>query len=466
MKTFFKVLFFTLLLALSNTPQLFAAVDRFEVVLGQESAKVWEALDLTITAVDRDGNIEKNYLWDILVFSESDPTAEFPTVLSENSYKFIEANEGSMKFENAVIFKKPWVQNLYVYDLNQETVMGLAEVTISEEVKLKNIDIEILSPENGLTLWKNTLTISWTTQKNYQVRITVNAKQELMTTSNEEGVFEQIVENLVQGENTFQARVLDADGNIIGESKVVKVQVNSLAPEFKSISITPTGEVEAESPIDIEVVSNIWLREVQVIINEVITKLTEVRDGRYTGKSFAPGLAGEYPVDVILKNDFNIETKEEAVETLTIIAKPELEAAPKETVIETIPTRTNTPTENLDLTIKNIKVTELKERSIITWDALLDAESYNIYKKISDTQVELIDNVKEARYEIAFTGDKIKYEEFAIKALGKTSTGTLVQWDLSDMTRVQTGPILYILLGFIALMLSGGIFFLGSRKAA
>jgi len=34
------------------------------------------------------------------------------------------------------------------------------------------------------------------------------------------------------------------------------VQINSLAPDFKNITITPTGEVEAESEIDIEVISN------------------------------------------------------------------------------------------------------------------------------------------------------------------------------------------------------------------
>ncbi len=86
------------------------------------------------------------------MFSESDKEATFPNDLSENSYKFTTANEGSVKFENAVQFKKVGVQDVYVYDLIQEDALGIAEVTISEADAVKNIDIEILSPENGVTV--------------------------------------------------------------------------------------------------------------------------------------------------------------------------------------------------------------------------------------------------------------------------------------------------------------------------
>jgi len=444
--------------------QWFAAgpVDYFEVILGKEEAKVGEALDITISAVDKNGKIVTDYMGDILVFSESDAQAEFPNDLAENSYSFTAVNEGSVKFENAVRFKNTGTQDVYVYDLNDENILWVAEVEITQEDTESNIDISILSPENGVTLGRNNITVSGTTRKNYQVRITVNDDQDIFTTSNEDGVFEKEVTDLIQGTNTFIAEILNADNEVIGTSERVDIKIDSQLPEFKRITITPIWEVQAESQISIEVVSNTGLSEVQAIINDIIIKLEEGKDGIYTAKTVAPKIPGDYPVDIVLKNEFANEVTEREVETITVIEAPELNAPDEpeedEPVIETIENTTPVP-EDLNLTITGIEVTELKTKSILTWDALEDAQSYNIYKKISENQIELIENVSEPRYEIEIVGEEIRYEDFAIKAIGKTASWTTVQWDLSDMTRVKTGPELYLIFALIAILMSSGIFF-------
>jgi len=76
----------------------------------------------------------------------------------------------------------------------------------------------------------------------------------------------------------------------------------------------------------------------------------------------------------------------------------------------------------LDLKITGIELTELKTKSILTWDAVDDAKSYNVYKKVSATQIELVENVLEPRYEIAIVGDEMKYDDFAIKAVAMTAS--------------------------------------------
>lgn len=292
------------------------------------------------------------------------------------------------------------------------------------------------------------------------MRINHNSSQEYFTTSNAEGIFEKDVENLSEGTNSFQAFILDADNNVIGESKKIEIKINSGNPEFKSIKIDPTGEVEALQEISIEVVSNMGLTSVTVIINDVMTQLTEGKDGIYSGTTKAPKDAGEYPIDVILKDEFAHQTMERGVETLIVSGTPELNAGGE---IETIDTPANTT--ELNLTIKNIKVTELKTKSVMTWDALPDAVSYNVYKKISDTQVQLVQNVTEPRFEVEITGDEVKYEEFAIKAVGKNASGSTIQGDLSEMTKVQTGPEV-IILALLALLLGGGFMYFQKRKAA
>jgi len=439
-------------------------LDYFEVILGKETAKVWEALDITISAVDKNGEIITDYTGDILVFSESDAQAEFPNDLAENSYSFTAVNEWSVKFENAVKFKNVWIQDVYVYDLSDENILWVAEATITAEEVETNVEINILSPEKWVTLGKNNITISGSTKKNHQVRIIVNGEQDLFTTSNAEGIFEKEVENMQEWANTIIAQVLNSDNEKIGESELISIKINSNLPEFKRITVTPTGTVEAETQLTIEVVSNTWLSEVKIFMNDIITELEETKDWIYTWTTLAPSEAWEYPIDLLLKNEFANETDLKAVETISVTAKVELNAGPEETpkVVETIEEEVET---ELSLDIKNIQVTELKTKSVLTWDAPNDAESYNIYKKISDNEVELIENITETRYEIAITGDEIKYEDFAIKAVGKTGSGETVQWSLSEMTKVKTGPELYILLALITLILTSWIFFMRQNNA-
>ncbi len=446
---------------------LFAAgpVDHFEVVLNQEESLVDEALDITITAVDKNGEVVSDYLGDILVFSESDVEAEFPNDLAENSYSFITANEGSVKFENAVKFHNTGVQDVYVYDLNDENIFGVAEITIKEWEKQQNVEIEILSPENNVTLGKNTIDISWATKKNHQVKILINNKEEVFTTSNSDGIFEQEIPDLQEWTNTFQAFILDADENVIGESEKINIKINASLPQFKSITVTPTGEVEAQSEIHIQVVSNIGLSNVSVIIDDLITPLEEVKDGIYEATSLAPKEPGTYPIDVILKDDFWHDTQERWVTELIVI--PALNAS---TVVIEVPEEDETPPptpvvlKELDLTISNIQVTELKTKSILTWQPLDDATSYNIYKKIGPKKIELIANVTEPRYEIPIAGGEETWDDFAIKAVGETEAGEPIQGDLSEMTKVKTGPELYIFLAIIALLLTSGMFFMKRSK--
>ncbi len=455
------ILFFLFFLGLVCFSATYAAdLDWFEVVLEKESAKVGEAVDLTIIAIDKDGNPVKDYTGEILVFSQSDDDAEFPNDLSESTYQFTKANEGMVKFENAVQFTKAGLQNVHVYDMDDNNALWIAEITISESDDKKNIEIEILSPENGVTLGTNSIKVSGKTQKNYQVVIVHNETQKIPGTSNAEGVFEIEVNNLQNGENTLVAQVLDAEDEVVWESSKINVKINSTAPEFKSISITPEGEVESEAPISIEVISNIGLREVQAIINDVIFTLKEEKDGIYTGKWLAPKEPWKYGVNVIMKDEFALETRESNAAVL--IVTPALTAATTATgkIIETIPLQAAPVLEELDLTITGIEVTELKTKSVITWKALTDAQSYNVYKKISDTQIELVANVTEPRFEIDIVGDEIKYDDFAIKAVGKTASGEIVQGNLSDMTKVKTGPELYILFAFLALLLSAWFFYM------
>ena len=470
-------IFGSLLLWLSSVQA--AGIDHFEVKLSPENSKVGEALDLEIEAVDKNNNIIDDYNGTILIFSESDPEAELPSALEENTYTFSASDQWKIKFENAVKFKAKWNQDIYIYDLNDDTVLWIWEAVIEEDEKETLIDIEILYPESWLTIPNNTINLSGTSKKNHTIKLIINGTTELLVTTNNQLLFEKTIEDLQNGENTFRAQVLNSDEEVVWESDEVKISVESNLPRLKNIKTTPE-QIEAENSFDIEIITTEGLSEVNVIMNETLTKLQkDERDEALWKKSiYAPADAGNYQIDVILKDEIWHEVKEVWASSI-IVTAVELKAA-ELVEWEEFTTNENTETDKKeetessedsnkkDLKITGIKVVELKSKSIVTWDEVDGEESYNVYKKEKNEKLELIWNTNTPEFEIEFGGDKIKYDYFSIKAVWRiddgSDTGEIYEWSLSDATKVQTGPEV-LLLFILALFVWWIVFVFNKRKA-
>ena len=329
----------------------------------------------------------------------------------------------------------------------------MSEVSISKDEIETNIDINILSPENWLTIWEWKITISWNTNKNFNVKISVNWSRTEMTTSNWEWLFEKTIENLENWDNIFKAQVLNSDNEVIWESDVVKVKVSSNLPVLKNFKITPE-DVNPESEYEIEVIASKWLTDVNVIINDSIIKLEESDEWVYTNKAYSPKNANSYKVDITLKNELWLEIKELWAWNL-IVSKVELKSAEKKVNNDDIST---------NLAVKWLKLVKLKSKSVLSWDKLENAESYNVYKKSNKWDFELLENINTNKYEIEILWDELKYDFFAIKAIWKTSTWEIFEWNLSEATKIQTWPEIIILL-ILSLLVWSIVIFSRSKKS-
>lgn len=438
-----------LLLLMSLLPLLIAnsafawKLDHFRVTLKPNTqatnANIWDAIDITIEAMDKNDATVTDYVWDVLVFSESDPDAEFPKELKENSYKFLKSDQWKRKFENGIKFKKSWKQTVQVYDLNDDTIIWSSEIQINDNWwDTSSSDISILTPENWLTTWENKIKISWQTKKNYQVRIMKNDKGEWKVMSNDIWIFEKEVLNLVDWENVFYAQVLDADDKVIWESSKVKIKVINWGAKVKSLKITPNKDVAPESKLSAELISISWLKEVSLVINDVVTKLPEKSDWKYIWFVNAPKEAWDYKVDSILTDDLWHRTEELWVESISV-ALPAWWPDPK------IDTWSSLVPKNLRITW--LRLVELKTKSILTWDKVNDAYKYNVYKKLADWTLEFIVSVTQPKFEVNIDETKKQktYANFAVKAVAKNEKSEDEEWDLSEATKIQTWPELYIL---------------------
>lgn len=421
-----------------------ANLDYFEVTLSPDNLKAWEYLDFSIEAKDRNRQTVTDYTGMVLIFSESDPEAQLPTTLRENTYTFTAADQWKVMFENSVRFLNGWKQNIYVYDFNNDSIFWIWEVNVTKADTAQNIRIDIISPQNWLTIWSNSIKISWTSDKNHKIKLLVNWKEETTTTTNNDWIYEVEITNLIDWENTFKAQVLDWNENVAWESAEVKIKVSSNNISLRNLKTIPS-EVDTEWAYEIEVISNEWLREVNVIVNDVIINLEEITSWIYRAKTFAPSIEWNYSIDLILKDELWHEKKELWAWNLKVNKINMNSAEPiKENIIEE---KNDKP----DLTIKWLKLVELKTRSILTWNKVEEAQSYNVYKKYENWDLELIVNVIEPRFEIEITWDEITHEYFAVKAVAEDEEWEIYEWSLSEATKIQTWPEILIL--FIISML-------------
>ncbi len=462
-------------------------IDHFEVTAYPEEVTIWEAVDLTIEAFDKDNNIKTDYVWTVLIFSESDGEAIFPNAIEDSSYTFKASDQGHIKFENGVRFQNKWTQDIHVYDLEDDnnSVVWLAEVMVKEKTKIKNIEISILSPENGLTIWADEITVSWKTNKNHQVKIVLNGKEDILTTSNSDWIYEKKISDIPKWKNVFKAFVLDSSNQVVWESKKVQITSDSSLPIFDKISISPDTKLQTVSDVSIKVYASPWLDSVELILNDTILKLNEAKKWVYDVNTVTPSTIWNFPIDLILKDDIGHKVKIDAVETLIISKNTN---PPKVGTKDECPDwdyswdvfdwkcweKPNPPLNAaLDLEIRNLKLVALKTKSILTWDKLNDATEYQVYKKLDWGQVELIDTVTDPIYEVEMIWDEIKYDFFAIKAIWKREfidtenknkvIEKKIPWDLSDAIKIQTGPK-EILLVILALILGFGVFSIRKKK--
>ncbi|MDD3646285.1 MAG: hypothetical protein PHH06_02645 [Candidatus Gracilibacteria bacterium] len=471
MKILKALLFLGLIL---NTASAFAAVaDHFNVTFSKDEVKAGEAIDLIIEVVDINGNIVKDYTGNIVGFSETDDEVELPSELvNDDGYTFTLSNEGIVKFENAVKFMNTGEQELSIYDTDaSENIIGIGIINVNKnDTPIVSESIEIISPQDNLTIGKSSISVSGESKKNHKILIMINDKNAFYTTSNNDGIFEKTVDGLEDGENFIQAFILNSDDQKIGESNRVLINISANLPQFKKITLMPlssSGEVEEGKNILVNVFATSDLTEVNIIVNDSIITLAETDAGVYVGNFNAPDFkdsdTNEYSIDVIMKDNLGHTSTEKDVANIKV-TKVELPVASiKEEKNEEVVNETPETEFNInELDISGLKLVKLKNKSVLTWDKIEKADGYNVYKKVDEENAVLVETVKEPRYEVEVTGEEIKYQLFAVKAYMENGTGSTFEGNLSDATEIQTGPEMIILL-ILSLLLGFGFFMIKRR---
>jgi hypothetical protein len=89
--------------------------------------------------------------------------------------------------------------------------------------------------------------------------------------------------------------------------------------------------------------------------------------------------------------------------------------------------------------------------SVLSWQSVTGALSYNIYKISASGDATFFQNVQDTKYILYLAKGEVKHEDFAIKALCDKNTESV---DYSKASHVQTGPGMIV---FAILVIVSGI---------
>lgn len=547
-------------------PVVFAAgkVAKFSLTVNQ-SAKVGEALDLTVKALDKDGGTVADYAGTVYVTVDNDSKATLPYA---EGYTFVAADQGAKTFSKGLAFSKVGNMTVSVIDIDDDKVEGIAKVNVTEgdvgPGVTGNEAVTLSAPESGSTVSGTETDVVGTTKKNSKFQVFLNGTKSGEGQSDDKGAILYKLKGLSEENNVLEVKVLDGSDKEAGTSGKISFKLAAdKGPEFKSITVKEGKSVKAGTVLNVTVTAEPKLKEVSVSLGDSIEVFKEqtsgvtagnvtvgaTGEGIYVGTLTAPTASGSYPIDVTLTNDLGKKTVKNAAETITVLETPKMAyenvkiesgdkrvtftfdvvnpvesvskfkfsygtesgALSKESVsfekskiavtgtgasasgstykwyvdglepgkyffkiagldVAGSPvTATESDVFEADIalnsagvcTIANVsglKVAKSEDQSVLSWDAIPEALSYNVYKKDASGAYVLVENVKVTSYTIHLAKDAVKYEDFAVKAV--CSDAATESADYAEATKVQTGPAQVIALLSLAL----GIGFFITRR--
>lgn len=112
--------------------------------------------------------------------------------------------------------------------------------------------------------------------------------------------------------------------------------------------------------------------------------------------------------------------------------------------------------------VSGVTVKTSGSKSIISWDKLEDAATYQIFKKDADGEYAMIDEVTETSYKVNIDmgSEEEVFEDFQIRATCKNGDIT-GEGAYSESVSVQTGPAM---IAFMMLLIASGAAFILMKR--
>lgn len=264
-------------------------------------------IDMTIKAVDAQGNVVKDYTGIVIMGFDNDFAMDNFDFPSNSFYMFTVSDQGSKTFSKGFTAKKSGSFTLKFFEGSDETIVGTLPITVRGlEPVLQDGQqiIDIQEPTVNADITASALQIiGLTDSRKTPLEIYIDQqKQEIQAETDDSGAFSLYLTDLTGGDHTLQVKLLDFEGKVIGLSAEIPFSYTQPRTDNFLIDFTaePHGAVSVWDTIQFSAKVDPTVRSIEIkpgTLGAVV--MDRVSDGIFS-KSLVVSKSGTHKVDVTL----------------------------------------------------------------------------------------------------------------------------------------------------------------------
>jgi fibronectin type 3 domain-containing protein len=335
-----------------DIPAEFGIIDHFLVEINTPDGNnlLQDSFSLKVIAMDREKNKVINYTGQIRIIAD-DPDVKLPGMGKKIDFNI--DDQGEKNFELSVKFPRSGDYTISVIEFEEGSftdVKGETEVSVFETCDHEGCSVEIPPedeeifiidrPEEQGIYGSKTVIIKGKSMGNGQIQIYVDDRKEKIITPEEDGSFFDDKGIIVHedGEHTL---VLE-DMELETKSSPITFFVDSTPPKIERQEIDSPDEIKEGDMFTVIIFSEADLSSVTLFLKDTDKRQKFLEDtfspGKYTATMRAPNKAGEYFLNVELKDEFDHITTADKIFKIVVVSPPPELSPPKNVHFERIDT--------------------------------------------------------------------------------------------------------------------------------
>lgn len=301
----------------------FAAPVRFDVTVNPNPIKAGQFADVTIKAVDANGNVDSSYTdGDIWIEIEGFDYASPDITLPWGWIEFFEPADQWIKiFSKGLTIKKAGTYTLVVADLYDVELQGSVQIIVTAEgTGPAQGSLTVSSPVPNSVESDPTVTIAGSTSfPNTPIVIFIDDVEIQDGLSDQNGDFTIFVSGIQPGEHVLRVNALDLSNTIVATSGPIPFSYDRGTGQLLLwLDIEPGKQVPVETKVTFTIRTAKSVTSAQLILaNGTALPAQKIADGVFR-KQETLMIAKAYPIDVILSVG-GVDTKFDDVDTVTAV---------------------------------------------------------------------------------------------------------------------------------------------------
>lgn len=246
--------------------------DAFIVEVQPSSFDVNQAVDITIKAVTANGDVVKNYQWDVFIEIDGIADTSEYTVPSDGLYTFLPQDQGVKLFSKWLIIKRSGTFAVKVSDIINESIAGQKTIIVWNTSSSADIEnVSIISPAADGIEKNNVVNViaNAPTLPNSPYQIFLNNSIVSQGTTDIIGDINTYISGVVAGQNLLQIKVSNTSNEIIGQSESMRFSYSPIKDGiFDSIQILPSTKIKQGNKATFNISTSDGVTSAQITLSD------------------------------------------------------------------------------------------------------------------------------------------------------------------------------------------------------